>query len=338
MIIDESKPRVAFFCKNPKRIVEVYGDGRREQLEELADLFPEIITPENLDGFLPELGDVEAVFSTWGMFVPAAEQLDRLGKLSYLFYAAGSVRGIATPFLERDIQVCSAWAANAVPVAEFVLGQILLSGKGYFRNTRECRARGTGSVVVPSRGTGNFGETVALIGFGMIARKLRELLRAFGLNVLVVDPFLTDQEADQLEVRRVSLETAFREAYVVSNHLPNLPETGNMLNAPLFRLMRPNATFINTGRGAQVNEGELIATLRERPDITALLDVTFPEPPVEGSGFYTLPNVQLSSHIAGSLGNEVVRMADYMIADFKRWRGGLPPAWSVSRDMLDRMA
>ena len=83
-----------------------------------------------------------------------------------------------------------------------------------------------------------------------------------------------------------------------------------MLNAALFRSMRPGATFINTGRGAQVNESDMAAVFGARPDLTALLDVTWPEPPEAGSPLYTLPNVHLSSHIAGSLGNEVVRMAD----------------------------
>jgi phosphoglycerate dehydrogenase-like enzyme len=102
--------------------------------------------------------------------------------------------------------------------------------------------------------------------------------------------------------------------------------------------MRPNATFINTGRGAQVVESELIATLQARPDLTALLDVTFPEPPEADSPFYTLPNVQLSTHIAGSIGNEVVRMADYMIEEFNLVRENQPVRFEVSLGMLETMA
>jgi len=73
--------------------------------------------------------------------------------------------------------------------------------------------------------------------------------------------------------------------------------------------MRPYATFINTGRGAQVVEEALADVLRSRPDLTAVLDVTWPEPPVAGHPFYSLPNCVLTPHIAGSSGDEVHRMS-----------------------------
>ncbi len=182
------------------------------------------------------------------------------------------------------------------------------------------------------------GEKVAIIGAGQIGRKLIELLRPFRLEILVVDPFLSEAEADKLNVRKVSLEEAFAEAYVVSNHLPNLPDLQKVLNGQLFASMRPDATFINTGRGAQVDEPALIEVLRQRPDLMALLDVTDPEPAPAGSELYELPNVQLSSHLAGAHNDEVVRMADTMIEEFQRWENGDPLSYSVNLDMLERMA
>ena len=73
-----------------------------------------------------------------------------------------------------------------------------------------------------------------------------------------------------------------------------------MLNGSLFSLMKPNATFINTGRGAQVVEADLIDALKAEPNRVALLDVTMPEPPKPDSLFYKMDNVFLSPHIAGS--------------------------------------
>ena len=98
--------------------------------------------------------------------------------------------------------------------------------------------------------------------------------------------------------------------------------------------MRYGATFINTGRGAQVNEADMIAVLKERPDLTALLDVTYPEPPEPGSELYTLPNVKLSGHIAGSINNEVHRMSEYMIDEFKRFISGGELRYEVKEEML----
>jgi phosphoglycerate dehydrogenase-like enzyme len=143
---------------------------------------------------------------------------------------------------------------------------------------------------------------------------------------------------NELGVRPVTLEQAFEQAFVVSNHLPNLPATKRMLRGQHFASMRQHATFINTGRGAQVDEDEMIEVLQARPDLTALLDVTHPEPPVPDSPLYTLPNVQLSSHIAGSLGNEVMRMADFMIDECRRYLAGQPLQYQVTLDMLETMA
>lgn len=328
----------AFFCARPQSLDYVYARGRRERVGEIVDLYPEVINGENFSEHAAHLQDLEVVFSTWGMPRLEAEQLDRLPALKAVFYAAGSVKGFAPPLLERGIVVMSSWGANAVPVAEFTLAQILLACKGYFRNTRECRSpelRLKGSLF---QGRGVFGETVGLIGIGMVGSKVCELLQGFELRVIVHDPYLSDARAKELGVEKVSLEELFRQAYVISNHLPNIPQTQKMLDGRLFASMRQEATFINTGRGAQVVEEELVAVLEQRPDLTALLDVTFPEPPVEGSKFYTLPNVQLSSHIAGSLNDEVVRMADYAIEDFLRWERGEALLYRVTAEMLETMA
>ena len=140
-----------------------------------------------------------------------------------------------------------------------------------------------------------------------------------------------------LGVERVSLEELFRRAYVVSNHIPDLPSTKNALGGPLFESMREGATFINTGRGAQVIEADLIETLRNRPDLTALLDVTYPEPPGAESELWALPNVWISPHIGGSVGDEVVRMADCIIEEFQAWESGKPLRYRVTREVLSTM-
>ena len=102
--------------------------------------------------------------------------------------------------------------------------------------------------------------------------------------------------------------------------------------------MKPNATFINTGRGAQVVEADLIRALREEPGRTALLDVTWPEPPEEGSPFYSLDNVFLTPHIAGSMGQEVKRMGLYMEQCCDAFLAGQPVPYQVTAEMLHTMA
>ena len=135
-------------------------------------------------------------------------------------------------------------------------------------------------------------------------------------------------------VRLVSLEEIFLKSDVVSLHTPWLPETENMINARLLRLLPPGATLINTSRGAVVNEKDLCEVLRERADVTAVLDVTHPEPPAQDSPLYELDNVVLTPHISGSMESEVARMGHWMADELKRCLRGEPLQYQITRAML----
>ena len=308
------KLKAVFVCAKKETVDYVYSEAQRKQIAEVTDLMPEIVNAGNFDSV--DLKDVEVIFSSWGMMCFTDEQLDRMPNLKAVFYGAGATDYFARPLLARGIKVISAWKANAIPVAEFVLAQIILSMKNYFSNNWNNKFAGPGC----------YGETVALIGAGAISSKLQEMLKVLNLNVLVIP--------SRPERRTVSLEEAFRTAYVVSNHLPNREDNQKVLTKELFASMRQGATFINTGRGAQVDEAGLIEVLKARPDLTALLDVTFPEPPEAGSELYTLPNVRLTTHIAGSLNDEVHRMADYVIGDYLHFAAGEPLEHEVTEEML----
>ena len=149
---------------------------------------------------------------------------------------------------------------------------------------------------------------------------------------------MPDEKPSELGVEKCGLEELVERAFVISNHLANNAQTQGMLNYELFRRMRKNAVFINTGRGAQVVEDDLVRILQERNDLTALLDVTYPEPPVKGHPFYTLPNCFMTPHIAGSSGDEVCRMAKYMAEEYKLCVAGKPCRYEVSLKMLETMA
>lgn len=336
-----TQPRMvqAALCGNEARQLDrVFGQGRRELLEHAAILFPTPLTRDNFDSQARFLDQVEVLFSTWGMDESLALKVRNLPNLKVLFHAAGTVQSFARPLLEKGIVVVSAWAANAVPVAQFTLAQILLSLKGYFRNVRETRRPENRGRLVATEAPGIFGETVSLLGCGRVGRAVAELLRPFDQEILIFDPYLAEADARALGARRVGLAEAFAAGYVVSNHLADLPPTRGLLGRDLFASMRPGAVFINTGRGATVVEPELAAVLAARPDLTALLDVTFPEPPPDDSVWHTLDNVQLSSHIAGSNGKEVARMADYCLEEFEAWKAGRPLKYQVTTAMLETMA
>ena len=325
--------KAAIFSNNPSDVNRVYNSNHQAQLAKITNLYPHIINLRDISLHLEKLRDLEVIFSTWGMFKLDDEVLSQLPELKAVFYAAGSVRNFAGNLLEQNIQVFSAWRANAIPVAEFSLGQILLANKGYFRNFRDC-ATPTGRASTPFRGRGNFGATVAILGFGAVGSYLFKLLQPFRLKIIVFAPFLPDDQARSLGVQKVSLTSAFQRADVVTNHLASNSETHYLLDKHLFNSMKDNAVFINTGRGATVVEMDLISVLEERPTLTALLDVTFPEPPELTSPFYSMENVILTSHIAGSMNDELARMADYIIHEFLRWERKEPLQNQVTLDML----
>jgi phosphoglycerate dehydrogenase-like enzyme len=102
--------------------------------------------------------------------------------------------------------------------------------------------------------------------------------------------------------------------------------------------MLPNATFLNTGRGAQVVEEDLFRALEAEPGRTAILDVTDPEPPVDLDRFQALDNVLLTPHIAGSMNQECRRMGLYMAEEVERYLDGVPLRWEVTPERLATMA
>jgi phosphoglycerate dehydrogenase-like enzyme len=181
---------------------------------------------------------------------------------------------------------------------------------------------------------GAYRSVVGLVSLGAVGRITAEKLRNFELDVLAYDPFATPDQAAALGVRLVSLEEIFSQSDVVSLHTPWLPETENMINGRLLRMMKSGATLLNTSRGAVINEGDLCQVLRERSDLTAVLDVTHPEPPEAEGALFALDNVFMTPHISGSMGGEVTRMGRWMVDELIRHRNGEPLRYAVTEQML----
>lgn len=314
-----------YLCAKEQNIRNVYCDtGRVYTKAEVLN------TPELFK-------NTEYVFSTWGMPAFTEDEIKTcLPNLKAIFYGAGSVQSFARPFLNCGVRVFSAWAANAIPVAEFTVAQIILANKGFFKAMRFTDKVAARKEI--EKFPGNYDVKIGIIGAGMIGKLVIDLLKGYHFQILVSSTSMTEEKAKELGVTKASIETIFSECSVISNHLANNEQTKGMLNGKLFEKMQPYATFINTGRGAQVVEQDLINTLKARPDLTALLDVTFPEPPEEGSELYTLANCILTPHIAGSEGNEVRRMGDYMRQEYQKYLRKEPCKYEVTLEMLKTMA
>ena len=324
------------------KLFSVYTPDTLNKLADIAALSPTPITREEILADPGRFAEVEVIFSTWGMPKFTEEELcTALPSLRAVFYAAGSVQAFARPFLNRGIRIFSAWASNAVPVAEYTVAQIILANKGFYQSCRiMCGGDHKAAKTYFRDMPGNYGARIGIIGAGMIGKMVLRRLRDYRLETVTYDPFLSEEAAAELGTKKVTLEELFETCSVITNHVANRPATVGMLHYGLFSRMRETATFINTGRGAQVVEADLIRALTEHPTRTAVLDVTMPEPPEVGSPFYSLPNVFLTPHIAGSAGDEVARMAEQMADAYSLWlkSGETKLDCEVTLPMLETMA
>lgn len=332
--------KAIFLCQNPTTLRSVYAPETVTCLQGLTEMSETVYTKADVLSLPEDFFDTEYIFSTWGMPTFTEDEIRAcFPRLKCVFYGAGTVQSFARPFLGCGVRVFSAWAANAVPVAEYTVAQIILAGKGFFAHSRAMKARDlTTCGTLKNAYPGNYDETIGLIGVGMIGSLVAKMLKGYQLIVKVCDPYLSDEKAAALGVTKCELHELFSTCRVVSNHMADKPATRGMLDTACFSCMMPYATFINTGRGAQVVEDDLVKVLTVRPDLTALLDVTFPEPPEAGHPFYNLENCILTPHIAGSLMSETHRMAVYMREAFETVTAGRDCPWEVTEEMLATMA
>lgn len=318
------------------RFDDVYNENIRKEIEKIVDIYAPPQTAESIKANPGILKEADVIFGSWGMPKLDEQFLANAPNLKIVFYAAGSVKYFVTDeSWKRGVRVTTAYAANSVPVAEFTLAQIILSLKRVWYFIDKLKSKKVWeSEWVP----GCYRTTVGIVSLGMIGRMVCERLKTLDVDVIAYSTSANKQTEKELGIRFCSLEEVFSTADVISLHTPWLKETENMINGRLFRMMKKHATFINTARGAVVNEKEMIEVLKERPDIYVLLDVTYPEPPVKGSPLYELPNVILTPHIAGSLNAECGRMAEYMLEELKLYVAGQPLKWELTKEQVEKMA
>jgi phosphoglycerate dehydrogenase-like enzyme len=331
-----------FVCKKGGRIDYLYGQGRREEISSLVEVCEETIDEENFARHRAFLRQCEVLFCGWDMVPFTGAQIEEyFPRLKVIFYAAGSVRYFARPFLERGVVVLSAWRQMAVPVAQFTVSLITLCNKGALMAMRAYQGSGyaAGKRLTEEVFPGAYHTKVGILGAGAIGSLVVKMLREMSVEVMVYDPFLTPERRKALGIERThSLEEIFSACQTISCHIANNPRTVGMLDYDLFSRMGETAAFLNTGRGAQVVEADLVRALREQPLRSAVLDVTDPEPVAADSPLLALPNVFLFPHVAGYAAKEVMLFADKMILELDNYLHGRPLDGRVTLEMLETMA
>ncbi|MEU3349763.1 hydroxyacid dehydrogenase [Streptomyces sp. NPDC006700] len=295
------------------------------RLARLADLVTlgDPVWTDDLDApaVRARLADVEVMLTSWGAPRLTPERLDAAPTLRAVLHCAGSVRGlVGDDVWRRGIRITSAADTNAIPVAEYTLAAIIFAGKKvpFLAADKRLAYEGWGTVT----GYGdlsNFAQTVGIVGFSRIGRRVVELLKVLdGTTCLVADPHADPAEVAAAGATLVDLVDLLPRVDVLSLHAPGLQETRHLIGADQLRLLSDHATIINTARGSLVDSAALAAECASGR-LFAILDVTDPEPLPATSPLRRLPQVMVTPHVAGSLGSEIGRLTDHTLDELARW-------------------
>lgn len=335
-----TRPAIAF-AMQPTRTQHVLPEALIQRLDTVArvlDAAPMQRFDDDRAGKL--LAEAEILITGWGSPTIDAAALALAPHLRLVAHSAGTVKGLLGDSLfDRGIAVSHAAQANALPVAEFTLAAIIFAGKKIFRfrDLYVADRNRKRTQPIQAEAIGNYGRTVGIIGASRIGRRVIELLAPFDYRILLYDPMVDAADAARLGVEKTELDALMASADIISLHAPSLPTTRHMIDAQRLSLMKEGATFINTARGALVDEAALIATLKTGR-IDAIIDVTDPEIPEAGSAFYDLPNVFLTPHIAGAVGLERTRLGEMAVDEVIRFIEGKPLLHEIRREDMARMA
>ena len=198
----------------------------------------------------------------------------------------------------RGIQVTNVPDYCIEEVADHGLALILAFTRGIIRGLDQTRGGGWNVKLLRPLHRQR-GRTLGLVGFGRIARALAHRATALGYEIIVSDPFLSDEAVRTGGARPVDLDTLFKESDVVSLHAPLTPNTRHMVNAERLATMRPGAVLVNTSRGGLVDYEAVVTALRGGTLGGAGLDVLEAEPPAAGSTpIGEVPNLVVTPHLA----------------------------------------
>ncbi len=313
-----------------------------DQLHRLAAI-GEILDPRPFSNFDDDraaaaLARAEILVGHWGCPTLTPEVMALAPKLELFAYGAGTVKWQVTYAVwERGVVVTSAAAANAVPVADYAVGAILLANKGVFLVRELVRTPGV-KVPLNLSKVGNCGARVGIVGASFVGRLVIERLRDTDLVISVFDPFLTAADAAAMGVTKVDdLDELCASVDLLSIHAPDIPSTRGMIGAAQLALLNDGVTVLNTARPALIDQDALIAELTAGR-LAAVLDVTEPDPLPAGHPLLALPNAFITPHVAGAMGNELVRLSELAVQEVERFVAGEMPRYPVQAEDLDRIA
>ena len=279
--------------------------------------------------------DADIVVTSWGTPNLDKEILDECPNLKFVMHAAGSVKPIVSDELwKRGVRVCASTKPLGEGVAETTLGFTIAACKNFFALNEMIHNGGYERVGVKEL----YEITVGVISAGFVGRHYIKLLRNFGVNILLYDPFVSEERAADMGCTKATLEELLKNSDVVSIHAPSIPETNHMFNKDTLALMKKDAILINTSRGSVIDELALYEHMKAGNLKYACLDVYDPEPILPENPLRTLPNVIMTPHLAGLVTNGRLRIGAHTVEQIKKYLADEPLDCEVKEEMLKTMA
>lgn len=261
----------------------------------------------------------------FGGYTP--DDLRAAKKLKWIQYGAAGVEKILYPELVNSpILLTNAKGCYAPEISEHVFGLLFGLTRGIanqIRNMREHRWAAT-----PTRPMELHKLTMGIIGFGGIGRETARRAKAMDMRVVAADiePLYSVHYpmADELHLVETGLTDVLKQSDVVVMAAPHTKKSEGMIGAKEFAAMKDGAYFINVCRGKLVQTPALVDALKSRKIAGAGLDVTDPEPLPPDHALWDMPNVIITSHIAGQSQFAYERVQDVFVENVRRFAAGLP--------------
>ena len=262
------------------------------------------------------------------------EMIDAAKKLKVVGVIGGSVVGAQPDYLlNKGIAVINTGWAMSPAVAEFTLAMMLCGLRDIPHMISSMQQKGWGTA---RNALDLTGKTVGLIGFGMIARRVAELLKPFQNDIRVFDPYVAPEKITGYDVCLCGLDELLSQSLVVSIHAGLTDETQGMIGAHQLAFIPDGGLLVNTARAGVVDEKALIAELKTGR-IRAALNVFWTEPLSIDHPLRSFDNVILTPHGGGLTQDTMLRHSRSIARDLKKFFAGEDVQNLVSREMLERM-
>jgi phosphoglycerate dehydrogenase-like enzyme len=244
----------------------------------------------------------------------------QLTSAGYTRYDEPRFRGAAR---SKGLALCSSSTVYAEPCAEHLLALILATARRLPDCCEDQHQRGWHAAERRRQAFLLRGQTVVLLGYGAIARRLTELLAPFEVQILALDRAPRGDETVTM-LSEEELDAALARADHLVDVLPENATTAGFLDARRLAKLQPSATVYNIGRGTTLDHPALCAALRSGAIAGAYLDVTDPEPLPPGHPLWDAPGCHITPHMAGGRNTEHVALVRHFLANLARYERGEP--------------